>query len=134
MLREEAYRYHDVALEYLLAQRQERNIALDAMEPEESAAAEDVRIAIAVEETEEEARVALRVRKLDDATLGVIEDMRARGTIPEDVEVEEIGPLYGFGPRDLVSPLQPGVSCAHSTGARGTLGCILRRGGDLLLL
>jgi hypothetical protein len=60
--------------------------------------------------------------------------MRARGAVPEDVEVEEIGPLYGFGPRDLVSPLQPGVSCAHSTGARGTLGCVLRRGADLLLL
>jgi len=134
MLREDAYRYHDLALGYLQTQRRERDIAFDAVAPEEPAATEDVRIAIAVEETAEEANVALRVRKLDDTTMSVIGDMRQQGMVPEGVEVEEIGPLYGFGPRDLVSPLQPGVSCAHSTGARGTLGCILRRGGDLLLL
>ena len=134
MLREDAYRYHDVALEYLQAQTQESNIEFESTAPGELAALEEVRIAIAVEETEAEARVALRVRKLDDSTARVIEDMRARNAVPEDAEVDEVGPLYGFGPRDLVSPLQPGVSCAHETGSRGTVGCILRRGAELLLL
>lgn len=134
MEKADAYRYHDVALEYLRGYKQERDVMLEAAEPEAARAVEDVRIAVAVEEADEEARVALRVRKLDEATLAAIDDMRTRGVVPEDVEVEEIGPLYGFGPGDLVSPLQPGISCSHSRGQRGTVGCILKRGGERLIL
>lgn len=134
MEKADAYRYHDVALDYLHGYKQERDVMLESAEPEAAREVEDVRIAVAVEETEEEARVALRVRKLDEATLAAIDDMRARGVVPEDTEVEEIGPLYGFGPGDMVSPLQPGIACSHSRGQRGTVGCILTRGVERLLL
>jgi hypothetical protein len=132
MRREDAYRYHDLALGYLRIQQ--HDLGLEAAGAEELPARSEVRIAIAIEDTGGDARVALRVGKLDPSTAAVIDDMRSRGAIPEDVRVDEIGRLFGYSAHDSVSPLQPGVSCAHVAGRRGTIGCLLRRGTDLLLL
>lgn len=128
MIKDEAYRYRDAALGYLQERARESNDARESRGAEVDASdAEDVRIAIAVEEFADDARVALRVYKMDAAHLQAIEEMKARGLVPEEVEVEEIGPLFGFGPRDLVVPLRPGISCANEVGKRGTVGCILRQ-------
>jgi hypothetical protein len=60
--------------------------------------------------------------------------MKARGLVPEDVEILEVGLLIGFGATDLVSPLQPGVSCANQDGPPGTLGCFVHRDGALYFI
>lgn len=134
MKREDAYTIHDRALQYLRETVEVAKIeAFDAGAPEE--AAEMPQIAISVQDFDTgTSRVALRVLTLDERTRRQIEEMRERGMIPGDTEVEEIGPVWAFGPQDPVSPVQPGVACAHSAGSRGTVGCLVRRGADLLIL
>jgi hypothetical protein len=88
-----------------------------------------VEIAVAIEESGDEARMSLRVPVYDAVTRHAVEEMKASGVVPEDAQVQEVGHLIGFGPTDLVSPLQPGVSCANQDGPPGTLGCFVIRDG-----
>lgn len=132
MQRDVAYATHDRALEYLRT----RHAATGRTMAEESAKQpEDVRVAIAVEELGKgETRVVLRVQTDNDATWRAIDEMRAEGVVPEDAEVEYIGPMRGLGPQDAVSPVQPGVSCAPNIGPAGTIGCFARRNGERFLV
>jgi hypothetical protein len=136
MRRDEAYRYHDRGLAYLHGTRH----AVRAMSAKAAATgiekAEDVEphIAIAVEGDDDDRRIVLRVRTLDEPTLATIAVMRALEHIPDDAPIEEIGQLFGLGAQDAVSPIQPGVACANELGPRGTIGCLVRSGGNTMLL
>lgn len=145
----EAYTYYGSALGYLRTRRQARGPVTprppaEAAEGElpppppvsqaEAVAAAEDTVAVGVEEWSDEARIGVRVERLDGPTQAAIERMRAAGAIPDDAEVLEVGRLFAFGASDRVTPLQAGVACAHFVGSPGTLGCILRRGNDLLLL
>ena len=126
MERDEAYGYHHRAIAYLHARLQPSPPAAEI----EVAAKEEVRIAVAVHDSGNEARVGLRVMALDEPTMAVIAEMRAVGAIPEDVEIHVVGRLVGYGPSDLVAPLQAGVSCAHRNGSPGTIGCVVKNKAD----
>jgi hypothetical protein len=138
MERNRAYAYHDRALQRLrslaLANRAATMTSLETYADAKASIPPTVRIGVAVEESEGEARVGLRVMSHDEPTRLAIDAMKANGDIPEDVEVHEVGRLIGFGAADLVSPLLAGVSCGNIDGPRGTLGCFVKRDGATLLL
>jgi hypothetical protein len=121
--RDDAYNTHDRALEFLRT----RYVADKTLESAKDS--EDIQIAIAVEEIGDgETRVVLRVQTDNEATWRAIDEMRGAGVVPKDAQVEYIGRMYGLGPQDAVSPIQPGVSCAPEIGPSGTIGCFARRG------
>jgi hypothetical protein len=129
MKKDRAYQYHDRTLQHLRGRKASLRAAAS-----ESTVSPDVTIAVAVEEIDGEARVGLRVTSYDEATRAAVDELKSNGDIPEDVEVHEVGRLFGFSAADLVSPLQAGVSCANITGARGTLACFVKRNGTTFLL
>lgn len=129
MDKREAYAWHDRALQQVRAEEAVRRASTNES-PFELLPVE-LNVSIAVEEDPDgESRVAVRLQSDDPETRQMVEVMRANGDIPADAVVEYIGPMRGLGPRDLVVPVQPGVSCAHRSGPRGTIGCVLRKDGE----
>jgi hypothetical protein len=134
MKRKTARAWHDRALnsirsvEALARAAVEEGAALDALTTE-------VDIGIAVESDRKgDSRLVVKIQNDNAQTRQVLDDMRAQGAIPPDATVEVIGPMRGLGPGDMVSPVQPGVCCAHRSGSRGTLGCIVKRSGTARFL
>lgn len=129
MEKHEAYAWHDRALQQVRAEEAVRRATTNES-PFELLPVE-INVSIAVEEDRDgESRVAVRLQSDDEGTRQMVEVMRANGAIPEDAVVEYIGPMRGLGPRDLVTPVQPGVSCAHRSGPRGTIGSVIRKDGE----
>jgi hypothetical protein len=136
MRRDEAFAYHDRGLAYLhgtrhafrIASAQARVFGVKVVDDDES------HIAIAVVGDDDDRKLALRVRRLDESTMAIIAVMRSLGHIPDDTPVEEVGALFGLSAQDAVSPVQPGVACANELGPRGTIGCLVRSGGATLIL
>src|ERR1051326_7625262 len=126
-----AYAYHDRALHHV---RRFRNRSAAAPSVAITLDNQPVRIAIAVVRRDGDATIGLRVTKLDDATRLAINALIANGDVPEDVDVHEVGPLFGFAAQDFVSPVTAGVACANVSGMRGTLGCFVRVNGNVCVL
>jgi hypothetical protein len=51
-------------------------------------------------------------------------------------DVQEVGVFraWQLGPKDRHRPAVPGISCGHLAVTAGTLGCLVRRGGDVFIL
>ena len=134
MEKHEAYSWHDRALRFM---REEESRAASTNESPFELLPSLFALSIAVEEYRDgESRVAVRLQSDDAATREMVEVMRANGAIPADAIVEYIGPMRGLaaGPGDLVTPVQPGVCCAHRSGPRGTLGSVIRKDGEARFL
>jgi hypothetical protein len=129
MNRKEARAWHNRALDYIRsAEAVARAAAAEAGMPK--VLTTEVEIGIAIESyADGESQVVVKIQSDDEQTRQAVEVMRGMGAIPEDVRVEFIGPMRGLGPSDRVTPVQPGVCCAHIGGPRGTLGCIVRKTG-----